>query len=221
VTGAQTVVGEVAGPGVQIYSEDRMMEDCIRAFNLSFKKRFWEQYTYWLTATLDGVTGKVTDTTLKNVRDLEDVQYIRIGGTDNEIPLLPGRINPNALAEGSDIRFFGSLPVTDPEFNTKRLKFYPLMCTGTVDIRARVYPVDRQAEGLEWDWDDEMHLDKDMLVYGTAYFTLGNDDINANAADLARNMMEARYRDIMAALSSQDIIISSGSNIPNQWSVCC
>jgi hypothetical protein len=219
VTAAQTVVGEIAGPGVQLYAEDRQLQDCIRAFNLTFKKRFWEVYTKWVQVTLDGTTGVITTDTLKNVRDVEDFARIMRDGERNPIPLLPSALNPYTIPSGSRPLYWGMLHVDDADFLTKRIKFYPADATGSVNIQARFYPKDQMdADAVsEWDWEDTMYFDMDLLVYGTAFFTLSHDDINATAADVARSMMEARYRDITTGLASHPIATNASESYPTQW----
>ena len=44
-----------------------------------------------------------------------------------------------------------------------------------------------------------------MLVYATAFMTLSGDDLNAGAADVVRNLMEMKYKDVMTALGSHPI----------------
>ena len=66
VNQALTVVGEVSGPGVQMYEDDRMKADAVRAFNMMFKKYPWQQYLKWFTVALDGVSGKTFDRTIQS-----------------------------------------------------------------------------------------------------------------------------------------------------------
>ena len=72
VNQALTVVGEVSGPGVQMYEDDRMKADAIRAFNMMFKKYPWQQYLNWFTVTLDGATGRPKTSPFEQVKDFED-----------------------------------------------------------------------------------------------------------------------------------------------------
>ena len=65
VNQALTVVGEVSGPGVQMYEDDRMKADAVRAFNMMFKKYPWQQYLKWFTVALDGTTGRTNDRTIR------------------------------------------------------------------------------------------------------------------------------------------------------------
>ena len=68
-----------------------------------------------------------------------------------------------------------------------------------------------------FDWQDIFYLDTDMLVYATAFMTLSGDDLNAGAADVIRNLMEMKYKDVMAALGSHPIPVSGDSGIPTTW----
>src|SRR6266404_5305657 len=90
VNDAQTIVGEVAGAGVQAYSEDRMKADAARAFNMMFKKYHWHQYRKWQTVTLDGVLGIVTAAAdFTKVLDFEDFISVHRDGERKPLPILP------------------------------------------------------------------------------------------------------------------------------------
>lgn len=217
VDDALTVVGEVSGAGTQTYSEDRMFSDTVRAFNLLFKKYSWEQYRQWFQLTLDGTTGVITTDAFANVRDFEDFYSVHPDGQQNPLPILPRRLNPFTLTGGNTLQYWGSLPATDAKYPLRRLQFWPKTSVGLINVLARVYPI---ATGEDWDWEDVMYLDKDMMVNGVAYMTLSSDDLNASAADAQRQMMEMRYKDIIAALADKPIAINgSGANIPTQWFV--
>lgn len=218
VDDAQQIVGEVAGPGVQTYSDDRMFGDAIRAFNKLFKKYNWRQYCTWQKLTLDGVTGTVTSSTaLVNVLDFEDFIEIRRDGTNVLISVMPRDANPfePRLLSGSTPVYWDSLnPVVDVSaFPTKKIKFYPITATGSVNIFARYYPVLDEA----WDWSDTMYLDRDMLANMTAYMTLSSDDINPGAADACKEAAEDKFKDIMSSLSSHKIIVRASMGIPQDW----
>lgn len=210
---ATSVVGEVSGAGVQAYGDDIMFLNCVRGFNLLFKKYPWDQYLEWFQLTLDGVNGKITTTPFANVRDPEDIIAVRIDGAIRDLPVLGSRMNPYALT-GTTARFWKSLPATDADYETKRFIIYPKTATGLINVHAKVYP---KATGVEWDWEDKMHFDKDMLVAATAYQALVSDETNAGAAEAQRLMMEARFSDIKALLADRPLGSSSEPAIPNQW----
>ena len=207
VNEALTVVGEVTGPGVQVYEDDRMKADAIRAFNMMFKKYNWPQYLRWYSITLDGTTGKPTTGPFEQVQTFEDFVAVHRNGEHHRLPIAPTRINPYALAlqGGARPMYWTSLEATDADYRLKKLKIYPITSIGDINILAKEYPLIPPA--IQFDWEQEFFLDKDMLVYATAFMTLSGDDLNAGAADVVRNLMEMKYRDVLSALSSHPIPI--------------
>jgi hypothetical protein len=219
VDDAQELVGEVSGPGVQMYSDDRMFADAIRSFNMLFKKYNWRNYCDWLQLTLDGVTGTVTTDELQYVQDFEDFIAVRRDGSYTNLSIAPRTLSPfqSDMSSGLSPLHWTSLNVLNPKYAKKRIYVLPWTATGKINVFAKFYPVLNDA----WDWQDTFYMDRDMLVYGTAWATLSMDDLNAAAADMAKNMMEMRYKDIQAQLASFDLSFGSGgrSGIPNEWLV--
>lgn len=213
VDAALEVVGEVSGAGVQTYSDDRMFGDCIRAFDLLFKKHYWEQYCQWFQLTLDGTQGVVNSDAFEYVRDFEDFQNVYRDGNPNPLPILNASRNPytSDIVNGTTVRFWTSLHVTHTHYAKRKLQFYPKASTDIVNIRARIYPVN------EWGWDDVIYLDKNLLVYATAFFTLSSDDLNPNAADTQRQLMEITFDDVMDALGRHPIVVSGNVGVPTEW----
>jgi hypothetical protein len=204
VDAALTVVGEVTGPGVQQYEDDRMRADAIRAFNMMFKKYNWRQYTQWFSVTLDGTTGKITTAPFEQVKDFEDFIAVHRDKEQFPLPIAPARLNPSgASIGGTRARFWTSLPATDVDYVKKRIQILPATSIGVLNINAKIYPL--VPPKVQFDWGDTFFLDKDMLVYATAFMTLSGDDLNAGAADVVRNLMEMRYRDVLASLSGHPI----------------
>ena len=217
VNAALTVVGEVTGPGVQLYEDDRMKDDAIRAFNMMFKKYNWHQYLQWFSITLDGLTGKPVETPFKRVMDFEDFVAVYRDMETIPLPIAPAKMNPFSLASGSTSQamFWTSMNATDPDYPLKKLIVYPPTSAGRLNVVAKIYPLGINA--INFDWQDVFYLDKDMLVYATAFMTLSGDDLNAGAADTVRNLMEMKYKDVTAALASHPIPVRGGTNIPFYW----
>ena len=217
VDAALTVVGEVSGAGVQQYEEDRMFADAVRGFNMMFKKYEWRQYMDWFTITLDGVLGIPTTGPFAQVKDFEDFVAVFRSGENRPLPIMPSRLNPNSLTiSGSNVLFWTSMNASNVNYALRKLQFYPATSVGTMNVHAKVYPLVPPA--VSFDWPDVFYLDKDLLAYATAYMTLSGDDLNAGAADVVRNLMEMKYKDVMAALAKHPIPINSTSSIPNYWS---
>lgn len=217
VNEALTVVGEVTGPGVQMYEDDRMKDDAVRAFNMMFKKYSWHQYLKWFQVTLDGITGRIVETPFDRVMDFEDFVAVYRDKESRPLPIAPAKMNPFNLTTGSGTiaMFWTSMNATEPDYPRKKLQFYPAGASGKLNIVAKVYPLAPQA--IQFDWQDVFYLDKDMLVYATAFMTLSGDDLNAGAADVVKNLMEMKYRDVTAALGSHAIPVRGDSSIPLYW----
>jgi hypothetical protein len=215
VNDALTVVGEVSGPGVQVYEDDRMKADAIRAFNMMFKKYNWDQYLDWFHVTLDGATGRVTTDAFEQIRDFEDFIAVHRKGESCPLPILPKRQNP-AVLTGTRVMYWTGMIATDSQYEKRKLQFYPVTSAGDLDIHAKVYPL--LPNQVTFDWQDKFFLDKDMLVYATAFMTLSGDDLNAGAAEVVRNLMEMKFRDVTGALAGHSIPIRGGGSIPMYWS---
>lgn len=218
VDDALEFVGEVAGVGTQQFAEDRMFNDAVRAFNMLFKKYDWHQFRTWFRLSLDGVLGQVTTDDLWPVRDFEDFVAVYRDGETCPVPVLPKQTNPFML-KGALVRYWTSLHSTNANYVKRKLLFYPVASIGFVNILAKIYPLVPVDPAIvpQWDWNDTMDLDRDMLVYATAFITLVGDDLNASAADMAKTLMEGRFSDITAKLGSHAIPLTGASPIPNQW----
>src|SRR5262245_17838231 len=214
ITRAQGIIGEVAGPGVQVYAEDRMLLDVKSAFNMVFTKYGWPQYTRWSRHELDGSTGRVTDNSLSDVKDFTDFLRIVRDGQTEPISLLPSNFNPFSLSNGGTrVKYFTSIPAIEGAYETKKLQFYPLAATGFVNVRARVYPTGT------FDENTQLALDEDMLAFATAFFTLAFEDLNPGAADTCKALMEGRYKDLLAALASHPTSASVGGDVVTDWTL--
>lgn len=214
VDDALILIGEIAGVGVQQFSEDRMMKDAIRGFNMLFKKRFWEQYSGWARVALDGTTGVITTDRFERVIDFEDFGSVCRAGERCSLPILNKSLNPLTLT-GTSVLCWTSMHTTDTDYETRKLQFYPITATGSIDVYAREYPINPLL--VNWDWEDVMHFDKDLLVSATALASLVGDSLNPEAAQVARGLMDMRYSDITGALSNHPISISGDSRIPMNW----
>lgn len=217
----QQILGEVEGAGVQTYGEDRMFADCATVFDMLFKKYYWPQFMQWQQLTLDGTTGRVTLATAFNfVKDFEDIVAVYPEGSNSPLGRLEVRRNPY-LWTGTRAMRWGSIHASDAEFVGKRIQIYPLASVGNIVVGARTHPLnqDSAAPGAEWDWDDIMELDKDMLAHGVAWLTLSSDELNTQAATDQQSLMESRFNDITNGFAGQGVMISGDSGIPSDWYV--
>lgn len=215
VTDAQELVGEVAGIGVQTYGEDIMIKHAIRGFNMLHTKYPWDEYRKWFQLALDGTTGRFTaNNSFDNVRDFGDFLIIKPTGQTQEIPVLHHRENPFAFAGSGYPRRYTSVVATDANWQAKRLQFYPVAATGTLDVCCRMYPVAVTAQIIG---TTSLHLDRDLLVYATAFQALAMDDTNSNAMDTVRSMLDNRFNDLTVNRASKPMQVSGGNGIPTDW----
>lgn len=214
VQDALGILGEVLGPGVQAYGEPRMIKDAGRAFNLIFKKRWWEQYTDWTTITLDGTTGKATTNDFTQVLDFEDFASVNPNKTEFSLPTLPPTRNPS-IVTGTRGLFYTSIKAGDSDYAAKKIKILPATTIGLFDIRARFHPL---TAGDNWALTTSVHFDRDLLACGTAFMALSGDDLNPGAKADVQDMMDIKYKDIERALSTQETSMSARrSHVPSQW----
>ncbi len=216
VQDALGILGEVTGVGTQLYSEPRMVKDAGRAFNLLFKKHWWPPYTYWHDCELNGVDGTILPPeTFVSVLDFDDFYAVHRDGQSRPLPTLPQAVNPYVIT-GTQPRFWTSMTNGEVEYAAKKIRIFPLASQGKIQVRARHHPL---AEGEEWNVDTIMALDRDLLVFGTAFMALSGDDINPQAKADVQSMMDSRYRDIQISLSNQHTALAETTTIPTNWFV--
>lgn len=208
----QNIIGEVAGTGVQQFSEDTTYSALRRAFHMSFIKRPWEQYVRWGSFGLDGVTGKITATDPFGDVGGPDLQNFVGVFRDKEtqpLPVFNNRQNPYVYT-GTQVLCWTSLPASDPDFVKKRLQFYPVTAINVVNVAVKLPPVQIIP-------DTVLYLDRMMLEMGTAWQVLDADGTNPGAADTLKQMFDLRFRDIEHVLSSQPLQIRGAETVPSQW----
>lgn len=216
ITRAQELVGEAAGPGTQMYGEDRMMRDCIRCFDLLFKKYPWPQFREWYSGVLDGTLGQLTTLDFTQIRDFEDIFWVSRSAAQVQLPIMPTNMNPYALTSATDAMYWTAMNQSEANYYKYMLQFYPVTATTTINIGAMRYPVTITNGEPVWAIDDIIDLDENMLVYGTAWMTLNGDDLNPSAAQANQELMDMQF-DIITKQLARHPRGGSGSSIPSDW----
>jgi len=214
VQDALGILGEVTGVGTQLYSEPRMVKDAGRAFNMLFKKHWWPVYTYWIDAELDGSTGTILPPeTFVSVIDFDDFYAVHRDKATTALPTLMQDTNPHALS-GDTPRYWTSMNHGEVDYERKKIRIFPLTSQGRIQVRARHHPL---PPNEEWNIDVPVAIDRDLLVFGTAFVALSGDDLNPQAKADVQAMMDSRYRDIMNSLSNQRTALNEVGSVPNRW----
>lgn len=210
------IIGEVAGSGTQAFEDDIMRSNVVRGFNMLFKKYAWEQYTGWFRIELDGVNGMPTTDAFEQVKDFEDFIAVHRDAETVPMPILPKTINPFSFTTGDTrVCYWSSMLSTNAHYKKRKLQFWPATGIGFINVQAKVYPLVPPA--LRLTQVDTLYLDRDLMAYAAAFSALISSDLNANAANVVKGLMDDRYNTIMNALAAHPMNVSGNTGIPNQW----
>jgi hypothetical protein len=190
ITGVEQDLSQMAGRGVQIYSEQRIANYIQQAFELVFKEYYIPEYSTWETVTLDGVSGLPTSDMLINRFD--DIARFFISGTEHELRRAPTSRNMNRLAGTSAIyvepRFISD--VTD----FKRPFFcWPKTATDTLDIYGRVHPA---ADFAPTDW---IMCDEQVIRLGACWLYAEDDGTNVGQIGKFKELFNRRIAQLQSA----------------------
>lgn len=210
VTSSQNMIGEVAGPGVQLFTEDIMLANLGRIFDMVFIKRPWENYIAWNIYTLDGVNGLLTDPNPYGaVRGIEDFIVFTREGETQPLPLGNNKVSPFWMS-GTRVQEWRYLPWNHTDYVKKRIQFWPKTSTGNIISCTRLHP------GVILP-STKFYLDRQLLEMGLSWITLDSDATNVGAADTFKQMFDLRYRDLTKSLANHPMHISGDAGIPMQW----
>lgn len=209
ITKIQRLVGEIAGPQVQEFSEAQYYDHLQRTFNMVFTKYPWEMYRRWHSISLDETTGKPTTSPFGDIRDMTDFLAIYIDRTTRMVPMLPHNVNPYVIT-GTALRHWTSLPVTDVDFLTKRLQFWPVTASADLNILVRVHP-GRIIESTR------LYIDQDLLEYGCAWQILEDEGTNDAGANRAQFLFDDRWRSLMNEYARHPIEAGTRGMYPTNW----
>jgi len=200
------LLSQVAGTGVQMYAEDKLLIYVRQAFNAIFKQDFWPQYYEWETSIpLDGTGGIITTTVA--YAEYDDIQYIWQAGTRREVPPLPARLNPSTVT-GSTAQFF------IPAYTTanKPIQILPLAAAGSLDMYGRVHP--GESSDL-FNGDTTLKFDRDLLTIATALEYATDDGDNPNAVAKLQDKYNRRYKQVKP---KRLLLMNQRSpDIPSSW----
>lgn len=209
IQNTQTRLSEVTGTSVDLYSEDVIAAYLQDTFDQVFGKVWLPEYTVRLSRTLDGTVGVATVAIADTDEDeyisrWSDIFAIFPDNTDTMLRLLPSRINAAELT-GTYPRYVSA------RNDTKLIQFWPVTSTGDVYIVGRQRP-------LDFDTDDEVRLDRRLLVNGACWRMLESDSTSPGATERFQNEYLDAFKDLVKNFSNIPIDLSPGSRaFPSQW----
>lgn len=197
ITLTQEDLGEVAGPGVQVYGEDTLLNKVRQCFEMILLKHNWSEFLHYEEVTLDGVTGLVNGTAFQSLLYTHDVVGIFWENSNTYMPSLSFGTNP-LLLKGNKALCWQGLPASHPQYAMKRLQFWPKTATGTYMAVYKTRPLNIVP-------DTELYLDQMLLKLGTTWMALAGEGINAEATATFRELFNMRFKDIQNALAAHPI----------------
>lgn len=173
----------VSGVDVQIHAEGQIEEMIRSTYNTLFDD-FWDQnYTYFITTTLDGTTGEVVEDLSTLITRYQDINTAYWDTDETPLP----RVSPGASL--SRIRTRAIMPSANP---TKVFKMVPATETGSVHLWYRTRLTDDIWETQNY--DTQIMMDDEMLLHGVVSEFLVNDGSNMEAAKYYLGKFESRKK---------------------------
>lgn len=195
---------QLAGPQVQIYSQDIIAQMIQQAFNHVFLKRYWGYFRKREERTLDGVTGQIT-APLTYISDYHDIQHVYREGSQRPLPVLPSTYNTLGMT-GSAPRFI------TPSGDANLFTVYPLDAEGDVLVIGRRRPT------ADYAMDEEVEFDPTFLVHYVAWSYFTDDGSNPASALKHQVLFEKRLEELERADAQHAVVLDPHQGeIPQDW----
>lgn len=204
-TDVEKMLYQAAGPAVQIYAQDVIMQKIQQAFDHVFTTKFWPQFMVREVRTLDGATGLVT-APFTSIIESKDIHSIFRKNSDRPIPQLPYSINTLDIPVGTAIKFYA--PRTDANLFTA----YPLDAVDQLVVIGRSRPAN------EFIATDIVPFDHLALEYWAAWEYSIDDASNAGMAAKFQGLFDSRMKELEDAEFSHVVMLNPRSEeIPTRW----
>lgn len=210
ITEIQTELHQVAGPAVQVYSQDMLVNRVNDAFLTFFDdpEIKWKRFYDFATFTLDGTTGKATTDVSATFNNYNNIDAVYPSASDRRLVNWNRQRNPALIT--------GDYPVFVKPTSTaqKIFQVLPLTATGDVVVLGKVLPATFPFDDLA----DVVPFDYLAIKYYVAWQELADDGANPQSAENAQSMFQNRY-DTLAKNQSQEPIAYNGgmSQYPTEW----
>jgi hypothetical protein len=142
-----------AGIGVQLNIEDTYLDIIRDVYEDLFIARWWPEYTYYTTYTLDGTTGHMTTSNTTEIKEFVDIHSVYYEAHDHPVPMLSMQRNPSEQF---------NYAVGPTQQSGQAFKMYPADTTGTVGVWYRT-----RLDDSVWElgqYTTEIPLDSELVV---------------------------------------------------------
>lgn len=205
ITDVEKAIYQSAGPAVQLYSQDIIMQHLQDAFDHIFTKRWWPQFRAREVLTLDGVTGYPT-TPLVNIKLYEDIRYVYPDIGSRPLSKLPLAINTlsNSFNNGTTARWI------EGDVNNV-FRVWPSTSVGQISVVGRSRPD-------PFIITDTVPLDATMLRHFAAWSYFTDDAANPSSADKHRGLFETRLAQFEDDSFNEPVMLDPcATRIPTEW----
>lgn len=197
----QKAVYQAAGAGVQVYSQDVILQQLQQAFNHIFLEEWWPQFRVRETRVLDGVNGYTT-VPLSYIKTYEDIRWVFAGTEERPLPVLP--MEANLSDSGTHPRFI------EGDVNNI-FRVWPQTAVGNVMVVGRARPD-------PYILTDVVKMDPTLLVHFAAWSYFTDDGSNPEAALKHKTLFELRYKQLKDSSFNEPVVLDPfADQIPDRW----
>ncbi len=205
ITDVERALYQSAGPAVQLYSQDIILQQIQDAFDHLFTKAWWPQFRKRETLVLDGTTGYPT-TPLLFINQYEDIRYVY--GENRDRPLSKLQLATNTLNANFDT---GSDPRYIEGDVTNIFRVWPSTAVGNILVVGRVRPA-------PYIITDTVAFDATAIKHFAAWSYFTDDASNPAAAAKHQGLFETRLAQITDDNFNEPIQLDPLTDrVPNQW----
>lgn len=206
ITDVEKALYQSAGPSVQVYSQDLIMDMIQDGFNHVFTKRWWPQFRTRESRILNGTTGYIT-VPLTLIKSYEDIRYVY--GPNSARPLTSLPMQMNTLADGFNV---GTTPRWIEGDATNTLRVWPNTAIGTILVVGRARPD-------PYIITDVVQMDPTLLKHFAAWSYFVDDGSNPAAAAKHQGLFETRLDQLENDNFNEPIMLDAVSErVPTEWS---
>lgn len=199
----------VNGNGMTPYSPELIVSYLHRAHTHIVDDGDWSEMELWYTRTLDGSTGKITQT-IPGITDWKNIKRIYHESFMTPLPVLSTYVNP--LASTLMLGYRGLPPEEDIQTGTNRylVMFYPITLVGQV-----LFNIEREIDWtnmetvLPIDW--WAHVDYASWAYAM------DDGTNPAQASKFETSFNLRMNQVRARENARPVLLQPNQVIPNEW----
>lgn len=198
----------VNGENMTPYSPELLVSYLNAAHRFIVDENEWSEMVLWYNRTLDGVTGKITQTIpcldWKKIRRVYHESFI------TPLPLLSSYANP--IASTLLLGYRGLPPEDDVQTGNDRylVQFFPLSLQGRC-----LFQVERT---VDWtNLDTVLPIDWWLHVYHASWQYAADDGTNPAQMSKYEALFNSRMKQITAKENSRPVLLQPNQVIPNEW----